>query len=81
MIREKSRNMGIESPMLRAGQGAKRILALKNGEIEGGVRMRMKEVKQIFIKKYIYKEKIARSLFLQKLVFPKRLRELVSHFL
>lgn len=44
--------------MWRARQGTKRILALKDGEIEGGARIRMKEVKQSFIKKYVYKEKI-----------------------
>lgn len=45
--------MGIESPVWRAAQGAKRIRVLKDGEVEGGVRTRVKEVKQIFTKKYV----------------------------
>lgn len=47
--------------------------------------MSMKEVKDSFMKIYIYiqeKKYIeTSSFFLQKLGFPKRYRELVSHFL
>lgn len=49
--------MGIESPMWRARQGENSFS--ERGEIEGGVRMSMKEVEQSFMKKYVSKKKIA----------------------